>query len=165
MGRPLNMILPVDLSITTSASTVNTIAGSSQGFAEGTGSNAKFNILPSNGTATCKLVGKFDPTDPSTCTASCVTGYNANDGSTTYTCDDTGSWSGGSLVCTPKPCDGNPTGAEGGDNYDPNVQACTGKFDGSGCDASCYPRYTPSGEAHYTCANADGRKQPAPING
>ena len=65
---------------------------------------------------------------------------------------------GGSLVCTPKPCDGNPTGAEGGDNYDPNVQDCTGKFDGSGCDASCYPGYMPSGEAHYTCANAGGRK-------
>ena len=41
------------------------------------------------------------------CQATCEDGYEGT-GSASYTCQDTGSWGGGNLVCEGRPCDGAP---------------------------------------------------------
>lgn len=50
-----------------------------------------------------------DGDGPPVCQAKCMVGYNPNTGDNTYKCQTDGSWVGGDLQCTAKPCKGNPT--------------------------------------------------------
>jgi hypothetical protein len=54
--------------------------------------------------------GQGDCATKNSCTAQCMTGYNPS-GDTKYSCTDSnsGNWEGGSLTCTAKKCNGNPS--------------------------------------------------------
>lgn len=91
--------------------------------------------------------GHFDPDQPSTCKALCEPNYEPKEGSPTYTCDHTGTWSGGSLTCQGISCGKTPPGdhfpASAGEIRFPassSLQLCDRGYTANGTNAGVYRR-------------------------
>ena len=105
-------------------------AGSAKGSAKGSGCPAG------------EFDGKSESALPGTCSLKCEDGYDPSDQQVPYTCGADGLWSGGSLTCTGKLCEGRPvitTDPDGKVNNHPietnplNNGSATNPCSGSGC--------------------------------
>jgi formylglycine-generating enzyme required for sulfatase activity len=79
-----------------------------------------------------------------TATYSCSSGYTLSSGSTTRTCQSSGTWSGSSGVCTAVDCGTPPTVTNG-------TRTFTTTTSGSTASYACNSGYTRSGSATLTC--------------